>query len=68
MQTHIHSCVNVGATAWLLTHPTTLTFHLSSTHFFTTLRTHFGLPHPIVAHLSRCQCGHTIDDLGTQLF
>jgi hypothetical protein len=35
--------------------------------FFTTLHIHLGLPHPIIAHLSRCQCGHTIDDLGTHL-
>ncbi len=52
---------------WLLIHLITLTFHLFSTHFLTTLRTHLVLPHPMVAHLSRCQCGHAIDDLGTHL-
>ncbi len=36
-------------------------------HFFITLCTHLGLPHPIVAYLSWCQCGHTIDDLGTHM-
>jgi hypothetical protein len=66
-QAHLHSCAGPGAGAWLLTHPTTPTFRLSLAHFFTTLCTHFGLPHPIVAHLSWCQCGHTIDDLGTHL-
>jgi hypothetical protein len=28
--------------------------HLSLAHFFTTLCTHFGLPHPTIAHLSWC--------------
>jgi hypothetical protein len=36
---------------WLLVCLTTLAFRLSSAHFFTTLRTHFGLQHPIMAHL-----------------
>jgi hypothetical protein len=35
---------------------------------FISLRIHFGLPHPTIAHLSQCQCGHTIDDLSTHLF
>jgi hypothetical protein len=67
MQTHLHSCANLGANVWLLARPTTLSFHLSLVRFLTTLHTHLGLPHPIVAHLSWCQCGHTIDDLGTYL-
>ncbi len=25
------------------------------------------MPHHIVAHISQCKCGHTIDDLGTHL-
>jgi len=53
---------------WLLARPTTSTFCLSPTHFFTTLRTRFGLPYPTVAHLSWYQCGHTIYDLSTHLF
>jgi hypothetical protein len=56
-----------GVGVWLLFHPTTLAFHLSPTHFLTTLHTHLGLQHPMVPHLSRCQCGHTIDDLNTHL-
>jgi hypothetical protein len=68
MQAHFYSCVGLGANTWLLTHPTTLTFHLSSTHFLITLCSHLGLPHPMVAHLSWCQCGHTIDDLHIHLF
>ncbi len=48
MRSCIHSCANLGASVWLLTHPTTLSFHLSLTHFLITLRTHLGLPHPIV--------------------
>ncbi len=47
--------------------PTTPSFCLSKAHFFTTLCIHLGLPHLIVAHLSWCQCGHTIDDLGIHL-
>ncbi len=56
------------ANAWLLIHPTTLAFHLLSAHFLTTLHTCFGLPHLIVAHLSWCHSGHTIDNLNTHLF
>jgi len=43
--------VGLGASAWLLTRPTTLAFCLSSTHFFTTRLIRLGLPHPIVAYL-----------------
>ncbi len=52
IQTRICSCAGLGASAWLLTCPTTLTFDLFLAHFLTTLRTYFGLPHPMVAHLS----------------
>jgi hypothetical protein len=31
------------------------------------LCTYLGLLHPIIVNLSRCECGHTIDDLGTHL-
>ncbi len=67
MQASLCSCASPRACAWLLVHPTTPTFRLSSTHFLTTLHTHLGLPHPIVAHLLWCQCGHTINDLDTNL-
>jgi hypothetical protein len=53
---------------WLLVHPITFAFCLSLVHFFTMLCTHLGLPHPTIAHLSRYQCGHTIDDLIIHLF
>ncbi len=53
---------------WLLIHPTTPTFHLSSTHFLTTLQTHLDLLHPIIAHFSHCQRGLAIDGLGVHLF
>jgi hypothetical protein len=56
------------AGTWLLAHPTTPSFCLSSAHFFITLCTHLGLPHPIIAHLSQCHYGHTIDNLGTHFF
>jgi hypothetical protein len=68
MQARLHSCAGLRVGIWLLARQTTPTFHLSPTHFLTGLRTHLGLPHPMVAHLSRCQCGHTINDLGTHLF
>jgi hypothetical protein len=67
MQARFHLCVGPRTSTWLLTRPTTLTFCLSPTHFFTTLCTCFGLPHPMVAHFSWCQCGHAIDYLGTHL-
>jgi len=37
---------------WLLVRPTTPTIHLFFVHFFTTLHTHLGWPHPTIAHLS----------------
>jgi hypothetical protein len=46
------SCVGLGVGTWLLARPTTLTFHLSSSHFFIILHTHLGLPHPIIPHIS----------------
>jgi len=58
-------CVGPRVGAWLLTYPITLTFRLSLVHVLTTLHIQLGLPHPTVAYLSRCQCGHTIDDLNT---
>ncbi len=35
--------------------------------FFITFHIHFGIPHLTILHFSRCQCGHTIDDLGIHL-
>ncbi len=60
--------MGLKAYAWLLVHPTTPTFHLSSIHFLIALCTYLGLPLPTMAHLSWCQRGHTIDNLGTHLF
>jgi hypothetical protein len=68
MKTCLHSCASPRADVWLLILLTTSTFHLSSTHFFTTLCTYLGLPHPTIAHLSQCLCCHPIDDLNTYLF
>jgi hypothetical protein len=67
VRTCFYSCVGSGASSWLWTCPTTPIFHLSLAHFLITLRTRLGLPHPIITHLSQCQCGHTIDNLGTHL-
>jgi hypothetical protein len=39
---------------WLLTYPTTPAICLFFVHFFTTLRIHLGLQHPIIAYLSCC--------------
>jgi hypothetical protein len=68
MQARFYSCASKGASVWLLVHPTTPTFHLSSTHFFTTLHINLNLQYPTVAHLSWCQCGHTINDLSMYPF
>jgi hypothetical protein len=51
-QAHIYSCTSLGVGTWLLTCPITLTFHLASTHFLTTLCTYLGSTHPIISHLS----------------
>jgi hypothetical protein len=40
--------------AWLLAYPSTLSFRLSSPHFFITFCIRFGTPHLIVGYLSRC--------------
>jgi hypothetical protein len=52
----------------VLTHPTTPAICLFLAHFITTLWTRLGLPHPMVVHLSWCQCGHTIESLSIHLF
>jgi hypothetical protein len=64
---HLHSCVGLASRAWLLTRPNTLSFRLSSIHFLTTLHIHFNIPHLTILYLSKCWCGHTIDDLGIHL-
>jgi hypothetical protein len=48
--------------AWLLAHPSTC-----SAHFLTTFDICFDISHPTIPHLSRCQCGHTINNLGIHL-
>jgi hypothetical protein len=53
-QAHFRSCVSLRVGTWLLIHPTTLAFCLSSTHFLTTVYTHLDLPHPTIVHLSWC--------------
>ncbi len=67
MRTHFRSCAGPRVSIWLLVCLTTPTFCLFAAHFLITLHTHFGLPHPMVAHLSRCQCDHTINNLGIHL-
>jgi hypothetical protein len=67
MQTCFNSCVGPRVSLWLLACLTTFAFRLSLTHFLATFRAFFGLPHPTVAHLSQCQCDHTIDNLDTHL-
>jgi hypothetical protein len=67
VQPHLRSYASPPTRTWLLIHFNTPSFHLSFAHFFIALCIRFDIPHPIVAHLSRCQCGHTIDDLGIHL-
>jgi hypothetical protein len=50
----LYSCASPILKAWLLAHPNTLSLCLSSAHFLITLCIHLNIPHPIVAHLSRC--------------
>jgi hypothetical protein len=64
---HISTHVGPVAGVLLLTCFNTLSFHLSSAHLFTTLHICLDISHPMVAHLSRCKCGHTINDLGIHL-
>ncbi len=67
MQTHFCSCVGLVVRVWLLVHLSTLSFSFSFVHVLTTLHILLSIPHPIIAHLSQCQCGHTINDLGIDL-
>jgi hypothetical protein len=67
MQTHLHSYVGLVTGAWLLARVSTPSFRLSFAHFFIALYIHLNILHPIILHLSRCQCGHTIDDLSIHL-
>ncbi len=60
MRACLHSYVCPRVSIWLLVHSIKPTFCLSLNHFLKPLGTCLSLPHPIVAHLSQCQCGHTI--------
>jgi len=66
-QAHLCSCASPTIGAWLLVHLNTPSFHLSSAHFLIALCIHLSIPHPTIAHFSRCQCDHTINDLGIHL-
>ncbi len=63
MWAHLHSCVGPTIGTWLLVHPSTLSFHLSSTHFLIAFHIRLGIPHLTIMHISWWQCGHTIEDL-----
>jgi len=67
VRAHFHSYASLIAGAWLLTHPSTPSFLLSSTHFLIAFCIRLIIPHPTIMHISLCQCGHTIDDLGIHL-
>ncbi len=67
-QTCLWSCVGLIVDTWLLACPIAHIFHLSLVHLLITLHTYIGFPNPIIAHMSRCQCEHTINDLGIHLF
>jgi hypothetical protein len=67
MWTGFQSCASLVVNAWLLTHPTTPTFHLFFIHFLTLLHTHFGLLHCTITHISHCQCGHSTNGLRIHL-
>jgi len=63
----LHSCASLVTRAWLLIHPSTFSFSLSFAYFFTTFHIHISISHPTILHLSWCQCGHNINDLGIHL-
>ncbi len=63
----LHSCASPVTRAWLLIHPSTFSFSLSFAYFFTTFHIHLSISHPTILHLSWCQCGHNINDLGIHL-
>jgi hypothetical protein len=67
MQACHRSCASQTTMTWLLAHPNTISFRLSFAHFFITFCLRLSIPHPRVPYLSRCQCGHTINDLGIHL-
>jgi len=52
VRAYLCSYVGLAVGAWLLVHPNTLSFCLSSTHFLTALRICFDILHPIVPHFS----------------
>jgi len=62
VRAHFRSYASLIIKAWLLAHPSTC-----SAHFLTTFDICFDISHPTVPHLSWCQCGHTIDNLGIHL-
>jgi hypothetical protein len=63
VRAHFRSCASPVAGAWLLAHMSTPSFRLPFAQFLITFCICFGMPHPIVPHLSQCHCGHMIDDL-----
>jgi len=67
MRTRFHSCVGPVVGVWLLIHPNTLSFCFSFVHFLTTFHIHLSITRLTIAHLSQCQCGHTINDLSIDL-
>jgi hypothetical protein len=50
-----------------LAYPSTPSFCLFLVHFLTTFCICLNISHPTIPHLSQCQCGHTINDLGIHL-
>lgn len=62
VRAHLCSYASPIVRAQLLAHPSTC-----SAHFLTTFDICFDISHPTVPHFSRCQCGHTIDNLGIHL-
>jgi hypothetical protein len=50
IQTSLQTCVDPTIGVWLLVCATTFVFCWSLVLLFTTLCTHLGLPHPIIAH------------------
>jgi hypothetical protein len=54
VQAHFHSYASLATRTWLLVCPSTLSFHLSFAHFFTTFSICFNIPHSTIVHFSWC--------------
>jgi len=65
--THFCSCACLAVGAWLLAYPSTPSFPFVFCPFSYNILYSFWYITSYIPYLSRCQCGHTIYDLGIHL-